>query len=336
MADPSDNQGAKTGSGDPTWAWSLYWQADRLQSCMPVDDPAAADDLLAAWKRFFGQLSSAARLLDLGTGNGVVAAQAVLVSRTKTTGFEIHGVDLAAIDPSRFASSAAELLGQVRFHPGTAMEALPFPDAHFDAVCGQYALEYSKTAKSVPEILRVLRPDSPFRFLLHADDGVLKGRSRMQRLQAETILGTPLFAHLRAALDGILAAESQGTPEVRRAAEKTFATFTGTLHALDQGFAGAEDRSLPDNLLAAARRLPNLRRSHDRAALLALADDIEERLKAQAARLSAMEGAALDGAETEALGGLFRAAGAAKVNIEPATVGPGKTPVGRWLSGRSG
>lgn len=336
MADPSDNQGAKTGSEDSTWAWSLYWQADRLQSCMPVDDPAAADDLLAAWKHFFDGLSPGSRLLDLGTGNGVVAAQAVLVSRTKTTDFEIHGVDLAAIDPARFASSAAELLGQVKFHPGTAMEALPFPEAHFDAVCGQYALEYSATAKSVPEILRVLRPDSSFRFLLHADDGVLKGRSHMQRLQAETILGSPLFAHLRAALDGILAAESQGTPEARRAAEKAFAAFTGTLHELDQGFGGAEDRSLPDNLLAAVRRLPNLRRSHDRAALLGMADDVEARLRAQAARLEAMEGAALDGAQTEALSGLFRAAGAAEVSAESAAVGAHATVVGRWLFGRSG
>lgn len=321
---------------DPTWAWSLYWQADRLQSCMPVDDPAAADDLLAAWKRFFDRLSPGSRLLDLGTGNGVVAAQAVLVSRSKTPGFEIHGVDLAAIDPARFASSAAELLGQVRFHPATAMEALPFPEAHFDALCGQYALEYSATAKSVPEILRVLRPDSPFRFLLHADDGVLKGRSRMQRLQAETILGTPLFAHLRAALEGILEAEAGRTAEARRAAEKAFAAFTGTLHELDRGFAAAEDRSMPDNLLAAARRLPGLRRTYDRAALMAMADDIEARLKAQAARLGAMEGAALDGAETEELAERFRSAGAQEVNIEPATLGAHASVVGRWLWGRSG
>ena len=160
-------------------------------------------------------------------------------------------------------------------------------------------------------------------------------RARAYR-QAETILETPLFEHLRAALKGILDAEARGNAETRRNAEKAFATFTASVHALDQEFRGAEDRSMPDNLLAAVQRLPGLRRNYDRAALLAIADDIQERLKAQAARLEAMEGAALDGAETEALSGLFSAAGAQEVNIEPAAVGAHETVVGRWLSGRSG
>lgn len=158
-------------------------------------------------------MPAGARLLDLGTGNGVVVTQAVTVSRTKDAAFEIHGVDLAEIEPASFARSAAGLLREVRFHPETAMEALPFPDAHFDAVCGQFSLEYSDTERSVPEVLRVLRPDGRFRFLLHADDAVLKERSRMQRLRAEAIIESPLFERLRTALDGILEAEARPGPK---------------------------------------------------------------------------------------------------------------------------
>ncbi|MDZ7825867.1 MAG: hypothetical protein U5R48_07585 [Gammaproteobacteria bacterium] len=52
--------------------WTLYWQADHLQSCVPAEGgrPAAAVDRL--WEDFARTLPADGRVLDLATGNGAV------------------------------------------------------------------------------------------------------------------------------------------------------------------------------------------------------------------------------------------------------------------------
>lgn len=323
-------------AADVIHAWSLYWQQDRLHACVPVSDVASAAELAAAWRAFFAALAPGCRVLDLGTGNGAVALEAVTASSAMPAPLEIHGVDLADIAPARCAQSAAQALASVHFHPRTAMESLPFADAGFAAVSGQYALEYSRTAESVPEILRVLQPGGCFRFLLHAGDSVLERRSRLQRQQARAILDSPLFVQLRATLEAIVVAESRGSPASLEAAKLAIAGLGATLTALERRFAIDDDHSLPDELLAAVRQLPALRQRVDLAGLLAMADDILARLAARAARLAAMEAAALDLAGTEDLARLFADHGADGVVIETAAVGPHAAMIGRWLHGSAG
>ena len=318
---------------DLLWEWSVFWQSDQLQSCMPVSEPGASDRLLSTWQEFFNSLSAGARILDLGTGNGSLASQAVTASKSKTERFSIHGVDLADIDPSRFVSSAASLLEEITFHPRTAMEKLPFADSYFDAVVSQYALEYSQIDKSLAESLRVLRPQGRFRFLLHSDNGVLKKRCESQRKQAETILDSELFKRLADVLAKIINAEQRETPQTLACATESLTALKDAFDDLEQQFSHCEDRSLVDNLFIAVRRLPSFRKSYDLPTLLTMADDIRKLLIAQAKRLQAMAHAALDDAAVAELVELLRNIRATEVKLERATAGEGQVCIGHWLFG---
>ena len=255
------------------------------------------------------------------------------MSRRKARQFSIHGVDLAEIDPSRYVTSAAEMLQEITFHGRTPMEKLPFADGHFDAVASQYALEYSDINKSLAEAMRVLHARGHFRFLLHADDGVLRSRCELQRQQAEIILGSLLFVHLSAALEKIVIAEQQQTPQALSSAEESIAALKETLDDLEREFSDSENRSLVDNLFAAVRQLPSLRKTYDLSTLLAMADNTRELLRAQAKRLEAMERSALDDAAANEVTEQLRSNGATAVTLERATTGQGTVCIGFWVYG---
>lgn len=315
------------------WEWSVFWRSDQVQSCMPVGGGGDADDLFPIWRDFFGSLPDGARILDLGTGNGSLAAQAVTVSRTRPIPFSVHGVDLADIEPATFVTSAASELREVVFHPRTPMEKLPFVDADFDAVASQYGLEYSHMPDSVAEALRVLRPAGRFRFLVHADAGVLKQRCRLQRRQAGVILDSDLFPRFLDAIRKIVDADRRNTDESLAAAENAIASLKRAMDALERKFADAEDRSLVDNLFNAVRQIPGLRRTCDRRTLVAMAANVEKLLQAQAKRLQAMETAAMDDVAVRDVAQQLELAGAQEATLAPATAGPQSNLVGYWLYG---
>jgi hypothetical protein len=58
--------------------------------------------------------------------------------------FEVHGIDLARIDPRRAVPDGARRFEDAVFHGGVAAEALAFTDGYFQAAVGQYSLEYTR------------------------------------------------------------------------------------------------------------------------------------------------------------------------------------------------
>jgi ubiquinone/menaquinone biosynthesis C-methylase UbiE len=319
---------------DALWEWSVFWQSDQLQSCLPDNAAAGKQSLQGTWRSFFEALPAGAAVLDLGTGNGGLATQAVAVSKARTVPFSIHGVDLADIEPVRFVSSAEDLLTEVEFHPRTSMEKLPFADATFDAVASQYAIEYTNTDKSSAEALRVLKAGGFFRFLVHADDGVLKDRCRLQMGQAEQILNSELFAASDTLLHRLVDAEIARTAEAIAAAEQAIVATKLVFDDLEQRFAGDDDRSLVDKLFTAIRTLPGMRRSHSIESLTAMNENARALLLAQSKRLNAMQDAALDDAAAGELIKHLESLGSTDVKLEPATTGVDSDCVGHWLSGR--
>jgi SAM-dependent methyltransferase len=138
--------------------WDSYWQFDRLSS---FDIDTTSQHWLALmrhWASFVGRIPAGGRVLDLGCGNGAAGLALLRAAYTSGSGFEIHGIDQAAIDPPRYSSQQTELLRRIRFWPGVQMEALPFEAGTFDAVLSQYAVEYGNLGRTVAEIARVLKP----------------------------------------------------------------------------------------------------------------------------------------------------------------------------------
>ncbi|MFU8763931.1 MAG: class I SAM-dependent methyltransferase, partial [Haliea sp.] len=175
---------------EDAWAWSVFWQANHLQAFLPAENPAAMAPIDASWTQFMASVPQPGRILDVGTGNGALAA---LCWRAHAGASEVHGVDSAAIAPTRYVSGANQALASVHFHPQVRAEALPFADCWFDAVVGQFALEYSDTAASTAEVVRVLRANGHFKFLLHGAGTVVERRNRLLCEQAGELLHTTLF-----------------------------------------------------------------------------------------------------------------------------------------------
>lgn len=90
------------------------------------------------------------RVLDVGFGTGLVAAEAIAL----TGGPRF----VTGIDPSPGMMQASPLASRVELHVGRA-EALPFADASFDFVSMGYALRHlSDLSAAFSEFRRVLRP----------------------------------------------------------------------------------------------------------------------------------------------------------------------------------
>jgi demethylmenaquinone methyltransferase/2-methoxy-6-polyprenyl-1,4-benzoquinol methylase len=94
-------------------------------------------------------------ILDVATGTAGVA-----IALANRTGGDVTGVDLteSMLARGRERVSAAGLEHRVKLQPARA-EALPFPDASFDAVSFTYLLRYVQDpAATLRELARVLRP----------------------------------------------------------------------------------------------------------------------------------------------------------------------------------
>lgn len=200
--------------------WETYYRGGTLATCPTGPDGGYDRELREAWVGFFGTLADGARLLDVGTGNGAVAQIARDAARGLGRTWEIHATDLAQIDPVRHVADGATRFAGIAFHPGVATERLPFQTGHFDAVSGQYALEYSDTPRALAEIRRVLKPGGTAQFIIHHAGSRLVGAAQVSLRESNLVLNeAKVYRRLRqlAASTSADAARRIGT-EVQAAA----------------------------------------------------------------------------------------------------------------------
>ena len=152
--------------------WEAHYRRGTLATCPTVRDGGVDLEARASWVEFFSMLPDHARILDVGTGNGVVALIAAETAAERGLNWDIHGADLARINPQRHVADGARRLAGIRFHAGVATERLPFEAGSFDAVSGNFALEYTDVARALAEIHRVLKPGGNVQFVLHHPDSM--------------------------------------------------------------------------------------------------------------------------------------------------------------------
>lgn len=154
-------------------AWSSYWAAGGLHSCIGSFAGNYAGAIGAFWRERAAALADGARVLDLATGNG--ALPLLFREQRGERALRIDAVDLAQVAPRWYR--AGEHAG-LRFHSGVAMERLPFDDGSFDLVASQYGFEYAERGPATAELLRVAAPGATIALVMHHAGSVLVNVAR--------------------------------------------------------------------------------------------------------------------------------------------------------------
>lgn len=163
--------------------WSVYWQADNLDSCVAIADKRDSELISEFWQGFARELKKGSTVLDLATGNGTVPLSLLRGDDT----LQITGIDKAAIDPNRYLSSP-ERLSNVRFMGGVDVCDLPFDPCSFEAVTSQFGIEYAPIAQAIDSTEKVLAPGGKLRFLLHHSGSAIVGPTHVKLREMNSLL----------------------------------------------------------------------------------------------------------------------------------------------------
>lgn len=292
--------------------WEAYYRSGALAACPTSADGDYGGELRKIWVDFFATLANDARVLDVATGNGAIASIAAATAAGNGAQWDIHGSDKAAVDPHRDVADGARRLAGIRFHPRTATEALPFEDASFDAVGGQFALEYSDVPAALAELHRVLRPRGHAQFVLHHADSAFAGAARRAVEEAALLSAQGVYPRLRR-----LVGMERGSATVIEAAAAELRTAIRALKSrLPEARAAGGGRVLEVALDAVQQLLVARNRGYS-PRLAGEVDRAEAGLRASLARMEDLLARASDQAGMEAIQRQAAAAGFGAIECLP-------------------
>lgn len=308
-------------------AWNRHWKAGHLSSLSTANQTTEAPEAFAAWEAFFGYINSDAIILDVATGNGIVPALAQAHAKQHGKKLEVVAIDKADIDPEVTLGENAEAVKGTLFIGGVEAEDLPFEDDWFDAITGQYALEYTFTDRSIPEISRVLKKEGIIRLVCHARDGVIVKFNAPKAGQAKYLLKeSGVFeALLKAVEDGFKGAI---TAEENRAVLKE-KTEAAAAHIKTMG----ENPELEQFLGSLVEAYIGRDQFGGFVKFQAWVGSIKEELEGQVLMMEALDKAALDEAGLTALAEKLAQAGFGSLSLGTLTVGPNQDLLAYTIEG---
>ncbi len=302
-------------------SWNKYWEHGFLTSCRNAFAGNYEGAIKTRWVSFFSALAPGARVLDICTGNGAIAMIANEVSRERGLGLEIHGIDSADVRPQATVTHGRDLLEGICFHPRTAAESTSFEPAYFQAVSGQYALEYTDLEACAAEMARISMPAARLQFVIHHEGSVVMETSREEIRNAALLFEeTRFFDKAEEMINRVGAVEGA---EARRAlasdpdAEKAREALNEAAETLSRA---AESSPHPQLLHMA---LQNVAEAYRRCgvdglgAALALLNESRQRIAANVERLEDLMGAGRSEADMVGIRAVFAAQG---FDVEPPAV----------------
>ncbi len=215
--------------------WETYYRHGAVATCPTNADGGYDKEIHQAWADFFAKCSDGACILDIGTGNGAVALIAAETGQAQDRHWEIHASDLALIDPMRDVPDAGARMAGIRFHAGVAAENLPFEAGSFDAVSGQYALEYTRMDASLTEVFRVMKPGGSAQFIIHHHESPILSNAALSLAEIDFVLKeSKIYRHLKR-----LTADEDASP---RNAQQTGDDLRSAIQSLKRALSEAAPR----------------------------------------------------------------------------------------------
>lgn len=173
-------------------AWEQFWTDEQRKGgggCLSARWQGIEAAQRQAWQEFARTLPKAARVLDLGTGDGRVMGWLVGARRD----LKPVGIDLAKQIPE--PPKGCRSIG------GVAMEALPFKDGSHDAVVSQFGVEYGRLEAVLEEIRRVSKASARVGLMTHRLDGPILEHNQARRSGLSWVLDeADLISKARASL----------------------------------------------------------------------------------------------------------------------------------------
>lgn len=305
--------GNRTIGRETDLAWDRYWQDNRVSACFDSESRHLPAEFANEWSEVLGNLPTGARIVDLCTGNGVVALFAAETSANQGRRFEIHGVDRAAIDPLAFVEEESEALRTIHFHPRTDCQSLPFEAVSVDAALSQYGFEYTDIPATIEELARVMRHGGRLAFLCHATEGSVATAAREELADLELIDGRgKLLRHARDMLEWVLELERGKQPPGPKREAKFFKArkrYANSKERLERELAGRRSAGILRHMIAVFEHAFTHRAHVSRSRLLAKMAEVEESLAFHRARLRNLRDVALGEDDLVRIQGQLEAAG---------------------------
>ena len=162
--------------------WTQYWSQGNLTTFSGVFEDGYEGEVKEFWWRVFTNFSKKDRVLDLGTGNGALLRLLSDFAAESDINFNAIGIDFANI--ARLRDVKFSNLKTV-IHSETSMENTGLISNSVDHVISQYALEYSKLTKSVPEIIRIMKKHSTLSAIMHSSDSklIIEGNQYIEQIE---------------------------------------------------------------------------------------------------------------------------------------------------------
>lgn len=271
--------------------WEDFYRGGALATG-PVGEDGLYDlEVARTWQDFFEGLPSPARVLDIGTGNGVLALMAVRSAKAAGRQIEVDGIDLARIDPAKYVPGGMARFEGIRFHPGVPMEKTGFEDASFDGVMGHYALEYGNVVRALAELHRVLKPGGGAQFIVHHADSTLVQSARRTLDESNVVLREERFYRK---LGKLLSLETAPPASVTAAQNEFVESLRSLRRRLDEARAAGRNGRVFEVAIDAAQKLLEARKTHPAATVGIEVGRAEESVRLAVRRLSDLIGAAKD------------------------------------------
>ena len=299
-------------------AWTRYWQADRLDSCIAGGGEADEADVFRLWAGFLANLPADASVLDLAAGNGAVAVRLLKAAREADKKVSVHAVDMADIDPAQFLRDHQETASDIAFRGGVDISALPFGDASFDGAVSQFGFEYADTSKAAAEMLRILNPGGRFQMLMHHKNSALVAPNIAQITEIDRLFSADgVIERLTAYLSAPLTAQANAFTALEEAGQMLLNIYQAGLPRITEEIFSAVHQLVERTDLGLGVRLQ-------------AANDMAGRMKAERERMRQLSEAAQSAADIKTLVDTLEHAGASHIEAIEFKVGTDAALLG-WL-----